>query len=236
MLLIVVFAMSITGVIAEDTSDVSDALSTADADEVIAATDGADETLGAADESLSADDIPESGSATDGIDATFCSVEVKTPDKDFKVGDKVKVQIKVTNIGIIPAEDVVVGLSFTDLPGNPAFGFKLVDDGGYAISQVEGGYEIKCGFLAPNDSKTLTLTFLATEPGEFYAVASATGSNVENSDEAYDQASIIVKEDSSSAAGSNNGEPVASKNLATGNPLALLALALFTLVPYCRRG
>ena len=242
-LLILVFAMSISCVVAGDNSAIPEDLSAADDgeivaaaadDEVLSAAESSDETLGATQDDTTAAD--ENADPTEGIDTTFCSVKIDVLDKNYKVGDKVRVKITVTNIGIIPAEDVVVGLSFTDPQGNPDGSFKLLDNGKYAISQVEQGYEIQFGHLEPNESQTIILTFLATEPGQKIIHASVTGDNVENSEQAfemYDNATITVVADESAA---GNSEQSSSKMLATGNPLAILALALLTLVvPYYRR-
>ena len=243
-LLVLVFAMSISCVVAEDTSAIPEDLSAADSEDVIAATadddalaasESADETLGATQDDATAAENSNSD-PTEGIDTTFCSIKIDVLDKNYKVGDKVKVKITVTNTGIIPAEDVLVGLSFSDLQGNPDTSFKLIDDGKYAISNVEGGYEIEFGHLEPNDSQTIILTFLATQPGQKIIYASVTGDNVDSSKEAFDSyanATITVVADEGAAGGV---EQSSSKMLATGNPLAILALALLTLAaPYCRR-
>ena len=242
--MVLVFAISISCVVAEDTSSIPENLSASDSEDVVAVTvdDDALAASESADDALGAtqDDAAAAGNSnsdpTEGIDTTFCSIKIDVLDKNYKVGDKVKVKITVTNIGIIAAEDVLVGLSFTDLQGNPDTSFKLIDDGKYAISNVEEGYEIEFGHLEPNESQTIILTFLATQPGQKIVHASVTGDNVDNSKEAFEayaNATITVVADEGAAGDVKHSS---SKMLATGNPLAILALALLALVvPYCRR-
>ena len=92
-------------------------------------------------------------------------------------------------------------------------------------------------FLGPNESESVTLTFLAPEPGKKMIFASVSGDNVDSSEEAsdaYTNTTITVVADET-ADNSHAKHYSSSKMLATGNPLALLALALLVLVPYCRR-
>lgn len=222
-LLIFVFLVSISVVVAEDTAGASDNLAIENGNEPIAVDEDADSQL-SQDEAaaVTADSI---------YDDTSLSVKVEILDKDVKVGDKFRVKISVKNVGENHAENVVAGFSFTDLEENMDGSFKLVDDGGYLVSPFDGGYIIEIGFLGAGDYEDVILTFLATEPGKKLVFASVAADNAVDIPLSFDNTTITVGEDSNI-----NNKAGASKTLpATGNPLALLAIALICIVPYCRR-
>lgn len=223
-LLIFVFIVSISAVVAEDTAEAADNLAIENVDETIAVSDDANSQV----------TQDEEAAVTDGsdYDKTSLSVKVEVLDKDIKVGDQFRVKISVKNIGENHAENVVAGFAFADLEENMDDSFKLVDDDGYAVSPFMGGYVIEIGFLGAGDYEDVILTFLATEPGEKLIFASVSADNAEDVPSSFDNTTITVSED----ANSNNNKAAASKTLpATGNPLALLAMALICIVPYSRR-
>ena len=92
--MVLVFALSISCVSAQDASEIPENLSTTDADEVIAAADNGGEILGANQEDTPVAD-EHGDDPTEGIDTTFCSIKIDIPGKVYKVGDKVKVKITV---------------------------------------------------------------------------------------------------------------------------------------------
>lgn len=226
-LLIFVFLISVSAVVAEETTDVSDNLAVGDANENIPLSDDSD-----------IEETPGEEETTTGVDyeETSLSVKVEVLDKDIKVGDKFRVKISVKNIGENHAEDVVAGFSFTDLQENMDNSFKLVDDGGYAVSPFDGGYIVEFGFLGAGDYEDVILTFLATEAGEKHIFASVSADNSVDVPSSFDNTTITVSADSENNIDNNNVKSAASKALpATGNPLALLAIALVCIVPYCRK-
>lgn len=165
---------------------------------------------------------------------TSVAVRVEVLEKNIKVGDQFRVKVSVENFGEYPAEDVVAGFSFLDRFGNPDFSNKLVDDAGTALTEVDGGYILEFGFLAPGETQSVILKFLATEPGEKIIVAAVTADNTIMEPDSYSNASFIISENPNIA---KHTEKIAeAKTLpATGNPLALLALGLLCLVPCLRR-
>ena len=116
---------------------------------------------------------------------------IKFLDKNIKVGDQFRVKVSVENFGEYPAEDVVAGFSFLDRFGNPDFSNKLVDDAGTALTEVDGGYILEFGFLAPGETQSVILKFLATEPGEKIIVAAVTADNTIMEPDSYSNASFI---------------------------------------------
>lgn len=230
-LLIFVFIVSISVVVAEDVAD-ADELAIDNADETIAVSEDSDEPL-AAEENTEIQDVEEPPTTTVGDESNLTSIaiNVEVLDKNIKVGDKVKVKVTVINWGDYPANDVVAGFSFVDLQENLDSSFKFIDDGRYAVSQADGGYEVDFGFLGAGDTKSVVLTFLATEEGTKYIVALVTSDNSIQEPDSQFNTTITVSANSTS-----NAKASTSKTLhATGNPLALLALSLFCIVPYYRR-
>ena len=220
-LLIFVFIVSISAVVAHDTSDISDDLTVENVDDAIAVSEDTEPLTAESDEeTVTADDVD--------YDTTSLSVEVEVLDKNVKVGDTFRVKVTVRNIGENHAENVVAGVAFADLKQKLDTSFKLVDDDGYEVYAENGVYAIPIGFLGAGDYEEIVLTFLATEPGEKIVAATVLAENSEEISVA--NTTITVSGDSS------NHAAAASKTLhATGNPLALLALALICVVPYCRR-
>ena len=260
-LLLLVFVTSVGTVVAED-AGISDELATDDVDEAIALSEdvdeplaaaGAEESLAAADneetlaagaeESLAAADNEETLAAGDessssGDEQTLASlgIRVEVLDKNVKVGDKFRVKVTIVNSGKVPAESVAAGLSFTDLSENPDATFKLVDNGGHAVQDAETGWVINLDYLAAGATEEVILTFLATESGTKNIVADVNADNSISEPDSETNTTITVGENSNSADNSAKVKVSAAKAMhATGNPLALLALSLFCIVPYYRR-
>lgn len=246
-LLIFVFVASVSAVVAEDTGD-ADELAIDDVDESVAVSNVADEPLAVdeSEETLAAgenDDTLAAGeeNSTAGDDApTLASVgvNVEVLDKNIKVGDKFKVKVTVVNSGEITAKNVIVGLGYSDLLENPDATFKLLDAGIYDAQDAETGWEIYLDDMEPGVTHEIILTFLATESGTKYfgAAVNADNSNPEPDSQSNTTVTIGENQNSASSSANNKSKAVASKTLhATGNPLALLALALFGIVPYYRR-
>ncbi len=230
-LLVLVFIVSISSVVAEDVAD-ADKLAVDNADGTIAVSENPDEVL-AAEENTQTQASEASAAATDSdtSNLTSISINVEVLDKNIKVGDKVRVKITVTNWGDYPADDVLAGFSFTDLQENLDTSFKFIDDGSYDVTQADGGYEIGFGFLGAGDTKSVVLTFLATEAGTKKIFALVTSDDSIQEPDSQFETNITVSANSAS-----NAKASTSKTLpATGNPLALLALSLFCIVPYYRR-
>ena len=205
--------------------EVDDVIAVSNDDQVIAAEE---------DEGIIADDDDTSGDEDD-EELTSLAIHVDVLDKNPKVGDEVRVKITVTNWGDNSADNVQAGFSFVDLGENPDSSFKLVDDGGYAVTPYDGGYVVDFGFMAAGETEEVILVFLATQRGTKKIVASVTSDDSIMEPDSYYDTNITVSGDSSSADNSK-AKSSASKTLpATGNPLALLALALFCIVPYYRR-
>ena len=220
-LLIFVFIVSISAVVAQDTADISENLAVENVDDAIAVSEDAEPlTVESDEETVTADGVDS--------DTTTLSVEVEVLDKNVKVGDTFRVKVTVRNTGENHAENVVAGVAFGDLNEKLDTSFKLVDDDGYEVYTENGVYVIPLGFLGSGDYEEIVLTFMATEPGEKIVAATVLAENSEEISVA--NTTITVSADSS------NHAAAASKTLpATGNPLALLALALICIVPYCRR-
>ncbi len=220
-LLIFVFLVSISAVVAQDTADISDNLAVENVDDAIAVSEDAEPlTVESDEESVTADGVDS--------ETTSLSVEVEVLDKNVKVGDTFRVKVTVRNTGENHAESVVAGVAFGDLNEKLDASFKLVDDDGYEVYTENGVYVIPLGFLGAGDYEEIVLTFMATEPGEKIIAATVLAENSEEISVA--NTTITVSGDSS------NHAAAASKTLpATGNPLVLLAIALICIVPYCRR-
>lgn len=241
LLLIFIFMASVSSVVAEDSAVADDSISVSEGvDESPVVSESSDDSPVAAD-SNAGDDTETSATGdsdtaddADSENLTSISIKVDVLDKNPKVGDKVKVKITVENSGKYAANDVVAGFSFTDLYGNIDGSFKLIDDGGNAVSQADGGYEVEFGFLGSGDTKYVILTFLATEAGTKNIVTLVTSDNsIQEPDSQYNT-SITVSE--SPSAEKNVAKASASKSLpAAGNPIALLALASLCLIPCLRR-
>ncbi len=243
-LLLLVFVTSVGVAFAEDTG-ISDELAVNDVDEPVAVSEDVDEPLAAQDaeeplaaaennEALSAAD--ESASSDDEQTLASLGIRVEVLDKNIKVGDKFRVKVTIVNGGKIPAESVAAGFSFTDLLENPDATFKLVDNGGHAVQNAETGWVINLDYLEAGATEEVILTFLATESGTKYIVADVSADNAIAEHDSEYNTTITVGENSNSASNAANVKASAAKEMyATGNPLALLALALLCVVPYYRR-
>jgi hypothetical protein len=225
-LLVCVFIASVGSVVAQDVGDAADELAVDNTDETIAVDE--DETLAADDDDAPAADA--TGEDGDDTQLTSVGIRVDILDKNIKVGDKVRVKITVVNFGDYPANNVKAGFSFTDLMENPDNSFKLLNGDEYALTEADGGYEIDFGFLGAGDTKEVILLFLATEAGTKKIFSLVTSDDSIMEPDSYFDTTITVGE---SAA---NNKVSAAKTLPeAGNPLALLAIALFCLVPLYRR-
>lgn len=146
------------------------------------------------------------------------------------MGDKVRVKLILTNLGTNDAKNVVAQFSLTDIYENLDASFKLIDSD-HNVDEVNGGYVIKLDSLAGKGSEEIILTFLATASGSKRVDASVFSDN--SMEVHYANDTFTVSESSNS---NSNAQSSASKTMhATGNPLALLALSLFCIVPYYRR-
>ena len=230
-LLIFVFVASISAVVAEDAADAEPLAADNDVDSIAVNEDDNAPATADGEGTQDAQDTDVTAADSDSSDLTSLAINVEVLDKNPKAGDKVRIKITVTNWGNKPANDVQAGFGITDLQGNPDSTFKLVDDGGYAVSAYDGGYVIDYGFLGAGDSKSVVITFLATEPGTKLIAALVTSDNSIQEPDSQFVGNITVGE-----APVKEAKASSSKNLpATGNPLALLALSLFCIVPYFRR-
>lgn len=231
-LLIFVFVASISAVVAEDAANAEPL--NADNDIEPIAVSEEDNNPVAVDEGKETEppqDVEVTTSGSDSSNLTSIAINVDVLDKNIKAGDKVRIKITVTNWGNKPANDVQAGFGITDHQGNPDSTFKLVDDGGYAVIPYDGGYVIDYGFLGAGDSKSVIITFLATEPGTKLITAIVTSDNSIQEPDSQFEGNITVGE-----ASANKAKASSAKTLhETGNPLALLALSLFCIVPYYRR-
>ncbi len=241
-LLIFLFVVSIGVVVAEDTADVSEELAVDDVDEDVEVDENADDAAVADDEAPTTGAAPDVGATGDADenaeDLTSLAINVEILDKNIKAGDEFRVKITVENFGENPAENVVAGFSFTDLADNPDSSVQLVDDGGYAVTAADGGFFVDYGFLDAGDYEEVILTFLASQSGEKMIYAAVTADNVIMEPTNYFETTFTVGENSNAAGNTKagNADKVSSaKTASTGNPLALLGLALCGLVPYYRR-
>ena len=244
-LLILVFVVSVGTVVAEDTADVSDELAVDNVDQAIEVTEDADETLGADEEAetlqANQDEEPLDPADDFGDDMTSIGIRVDVLDKNIKAGDNFRVKITVENWGENPAENVVAGFSFVDALENLDSSVKLVSSNGYALTSIDGGFFVEFGFIGAGDTKEAIITFMSTENGQKMIVAAATADNVIMEPDNYCNTTFTVGDSSVSSSSSvsnnndNKNKVSSAKTAATGNPLALLGLALFGLVPYCRR-
>lgn len=222
-LLILVFIVSVSTVVAEDTADVEEL-----------AVDNSEDI-----ELTSEDDIePLTASGEDDDESsenlTSIAIRVDVLDK-VKVGDLFRLKVTVINWGDYPADNVQAGFSFTDLLENPDSSFILVDDGGYAVFPYDGGYVVEFGFLGAGESQDVILTFLATEAGTKKIFALVTSDNSIMEPDNYFDTTITVSGDDSGS-GNNNEVSAANELLPTGNPIAILAMALLCcIVPLYRR-
>jgi hypothetical protein len=182
------------------------------------------------DDALLADAEDESG---DSSGQTSCSVKIEVLDKNIKVGDEFRVKITATNLGPNDAYDAQVGVSFADLQGNIDGSFILIDDGEYDITEADGGYVIGFGDIINGESTSIILTFLATESGEKIIVADIGGDNIEENDLVFANATISVADNGNNYNSTDKHKSAAKTMPATGNPLALLALAVFAIVGIC---
>lgn len=230
-LLITVFMVSISAVVAQDVGDV-DELAIDNTDETIAVSEDSEETLAAEEntDTLAASEDDESLTAADTSDGTDVDIKVTVLDKNPKVGDKFRVKITLTNLGSNDAKNVEAQFSFEDIYENVDSSFKLVDSD-HDVDEVDGGYVITLPSLAGGSTEEIILTFIATTSGDKNVAASVSSDN--SMEVHYANDTFTVSESSS---GNKNAQSSASKTLpATGNPLALLALSLFCIVPYYRR-
>ena len=230
-LLVSVFMVSISAVVAEDVADV-DELAVDNTDEAIAISENSDETLAAEEntEIQSATEDDESLTAATTSDGTDVDIKVTVLDKNPKVGDKFRVKITLTNLGSNDAKNVEAQFSFTDIYENLDATFKLVNSN-HNVNEVDGGYIITLDSLAGGSTEEIILTFIATTSGDKRVDASVFSDN--SMEVHYANDTFTVSESSN---GDKNAQASVFKTLpATGNPLALLALSLFGIVPYYRR-
>lgn len=240
-LLILSFVISISCAFAEDSDNAQteigiaddDALSESEVESVSAPQDKND--LDASDEE--APDAPSVDADEEIPDYTEGTLKIEVLNHNYKVGDKVKVRITVTNLGPYDAENVKVGFGFSDKYENPDGSLKLIDDGKYAVSKYDTGYYLDFGFLGKNSSKSVVLTFKATETGKKTVQAGLSGDYFITDE--YDNDTFTVTKKSISKSNSKTNttkkEGDISTNVPAGNPIALLLLSLFCVVPYCFR-
>ena len=221
-LLISVFLLSVSSVVAEDV---------ANADEL--AIDNADETIAVSennDEPLAAEENTETLAASEDDQTLSVDIKVIALDKNPKVGDKVRIKIILTNLGSNDAKNVEAQFSFSDIYENVDATFKLVDST-HKVDEIDGGYVIKLDSLAGASTEEIIITFIATTSGTKHVDASVFSDN--SMEVHYANDTFTVSESSNS---NKNAQSSVSKTMhATGNPLALLALSLFGIVPYYRR-
>lgn len=229
-LLMLVFIASVGSAVAEDVA--SEEISVFQDVEKIAVDEQTAPVEQTEDDALLADAEDESG---DSPGQTSCSVKIEVLDKNIKVGDEFRVKITATNLGPNDAYDAQVGVSFADLQGNIDGSFILIDDGEYDITEADGGYVIGFGDIINGESTSIILTFLATESGEKIIVADIGGDNIEENDLVFANATISVADNGNNYNSTDKHKSAAKTMPATGNPLALLALAVFAIVPYYRR-
>ena len=130
-LLIFVFIVSISAVVAHDTSDISDDLTVENVDDAIAVSEDTEPLTAESDEeTVTADDVD--------YDTTSLSVEVEVLDKNVKVGDTFRVKVTVRNTGENHAENVIAAVAFADLNEKQDKSFKLVDDDDYNVQSEDG--------------------------------------------------------------------------------------------------
>lgn len=230
-LLISVFIASIGAVVAEDVAD-ADKLAADNSEETISVSKESNEPLAAEEntETLAAGNNDETLNAAAGDEGTDVDIKVVVLDKNPKVGDKVRVKLILTNLGSNDAKNVKAQFSFTDIYENLDASFKLIDSD-HDVDEVDGGYIVTLDSLAGEGTEEILLTFLATASGEKRVFADVFADNAMEVHYAND--TFTVSESSSS---NGNAQSRAAKTMhATGNPLALLALSLFCIVPYYRR-
>ena len=246
-LLVFAFVMSVSCVFAEDSADVSNELSAADNEAIsasddeslsasqdesaLAASSDSEDTLEASDEVAS--DAPSSDADKKISDYTKGAVKIEVLNHNYKVGDKVKVRFTVSNLGPYDAEDVKVGFGFLDEYENPDFSLKFMDDGKYDVSRYDTGYYLNFGFLGKGATKSVVLTFLATEPGEKTVQGGLEGDHFSN--DVYDNDTFTVTESSNSNSNSVKKAAGVATSIPAGNPIALLLLSVLSIVPYCLR-
>ena len=236
-LLVFAFVMSVSCVFAEDVANAPSDMGTTDDDALSLSEDGnaLDESSDSEDalkESEDADsDAPSTDASKENPNKTDATVKIEVLNHNYKVGDKVKVRITVTNLGPYDAENVKVGFGFLDELENPDFSLKLIDDGKYAVRKYDTGYYLDFGFLGKNSSKSVVLTFLATESGKKTIQGGLEGDYF-TTDE-YDNDTFTVTKNSNSNSNTAKKEGDVATNVPAGNPIALLLLSLFCMVPYC---
>lgn len=230
-LLISVFLLSVSSVVAEDVAN-ADELAIDNADETIAVSENNDEPLAAEEntETLAASEDDQTLSSATTSDGTDVDIKVIALDKNPKVGDKVRIKIILTNLGSNDAKNVEAQFSFSDIYENVDATFKLVDST-HKVDEIDGGYVIKLDSLAGASTEEIIITFIATTSGTKHVDASVFSDN--SMEVHYANDTFTVSESSNS---NKNAQSSVSKTMhATGNPLALLALSLFGIVPYYRR-
>ncbi len=241
--------MSISSVFAEDVANVPSEIGTADEealsvseDESVSATqDESDLTLSSTSEDTleASDEVPQDAPSIDADeeipDYTEGTLKIEVLDHNYKVGDKVKIRFTVSNLGPYDAENVKVGFGILDEFENPDFSLKFIDDGKYAVTQYDTGYYLDFGFLGKNSSKSVVLTFLATESGEKSIEGGLEGDYFITDEYDADDFSVTKDPNSNSNSKSVKKATGAATNIAAGNPIAVLLLSLFCIVPYCLR-
>lgn len=222
-MLLFVFVVAMGSVVAADSANTTDDLNAADSDDKL-------EVAPADDELAASSDDPEG----DALSKTEAEIEVKVLDKNPKVGDKLRVQFTVKNTGVHRAPKLTVGMSFSDIFGNPDPSVKLYDFGTYDYKETDGGFVVDFGEFAAGESRTVICLFKLTGSGKKVINANVDGPNVSNSQDssAFDNDTFTVSENpaADSADSSNNEQNLNSeKTAATGNPIVVLLVALLGL-------
>ncbi len=229
MLLIFVFIASVGTAVAEDVSDDSNELKIDNVDEVVSVDEESDilDEETEEDEDIAAVDDEEE----EETEYTTLSIKVDVLDKPV-AGETFRLKVTVTNTGDADAENVRAGVSFADLKGAIDKSFILVDDEDIGVTEKEGIYIIDFDYIGAGESDEVTLTFLATQGGLKMVGAVVKADNSIPTEESEYYTFIDVAENSNDEIKAN----AATQTLpATGNPLVLLALALFAIVPCYRR-
>ena len=243
-LLILVFITSTSIVFAENAQD-SEKLTIDDADETITASENPEKTLAISEDDDETLAVPESEetlvasssdstSDSDSSKSPKLTVDIEVLDKNIKVGDKFRVKVTIKNVRNARANSVVSGVGVTDLLENPDATIKLLDAGLYNVQDTETGWEIYIDYIDPGVTHEVLLTFEATESGKKIMGADVVSDESEGHQDDTDNTIISIGESSDSDDVKINAH--AGKTMhATGNPLALLALSLFCIIPYYRR-
>ena len=215
-----VFVVAMGSVVAADSADTTDDLNAANSDDTLEVAPADDELAASSDDS-----------EDDTLSKTEATVEVKVLDKNPKVGDKVRVQFTVKNTGVNTAPKLTVGMSFSDIFGNPDPSVKIYDFGTYDYKEADGGFVVDFGEFAAGESRTVTFIFKVTESGEKVVNANVDGPNVSNSEDssAFANDTFTVSENPAADSSNNEQNLNSAKTAATGNPIVVLLVALLGL-------